>query len=251
MRILVFGEGNAEENVCNGLKKLTEFQFQYLSAKGNTRSVNTTFTSTISPFLQEEEKISYVILYDLDSHENKTEESILDSILGKGGLQKIDKFRTINFRDFIIQNLNYSNLYTLLIPEINFRLAIHIANKRWKQNFEKSAIYDYVLKLALMPKTVTNLLANINKAKTKINIPSSKIFDKITKEIPDLLKVNADGKDDLLEAKDYVRLYAAVLKLHTSPAVFAAKVMENADVQDIREVFGALIAAFEFVSSPQ
>lgn len=247
MKILVFGEGDAEENVCNGLKKLTFSEFKYLSAKGNTRSVNKTLINTISPLLQEEEPISCVILYDLDSHENKTEKSILDSILGESGLQKIERFRTINFRHFITQDSNYSNLHTLSIPETNFRLAIHIANKRWKQNFEKSAIDDYVLELALMPKTVTNLLAEINKAKTKINIPSSKIFDKITKEIPDLLKANANGKDDLVEAKDYVRLYAAVLKLHTSPAVFAAKVMGNADEQDIREVFGALLKALKFV----
>ncbi|WP_448560981.1 hypothetical protein [Trichothermofontia sp.] len=81
----------------------------------------------------------------------------------------------------------------------------------------------------------------------KISIPSHKIFTKVTEEIPALLKANADGRDDLTEAKDYVRLYAAILKLHTSPAVFAQKAMANADEQDIRDVFQSLIAAFEFV----
>jgi hypothetical protein len=241
MTILVFGEGSTEKEVCNGIAKRIGFQLQYISPGGKGQ-LNATAINRIRPLLEEGEPVLCVILYDLDSHENKTEASILQSISGEGGLKKIDSFRAIDIRSAIIQHSTHTNLHTISIsmPDFNFHLAIHIATKKWSEDFIKSTIDDYVLELALRRETV-------NKLAKKISIPPERIFAKITQELPDLLKTNANGMNDLVEAKDYVRLYAAVLKLHTSPAVFAEKVMANADEQDIREVFGALIAAFEFV----
>ncbi|NJR58658.1 MAG: hypothetical protein HC769_07200 [Cyanobacteria bacterium CRU_2_1] len=241
MTILVFGEGNSEENVCNELKKRFEIQLKYEPAKGNRDAINKMVLNRIRPLLQEEESVLCVILYDLDSHENKTEADINASIFGREGwLRKIDIFSEIDFQNIAEQHSSHENLYTLSLSEFKFNLAIHIATKRWKKSFTKSAIDDYVLELALRPNTAAKLAKFIN-------ISPDKVIAKITQEIPDLLKANANGQDNLTEAKDYVRLYAAVLKLHTSPAVFAGKTMANADEQDIREIFQPLIAAFEFV----
>jgi hypothetical protein len=191
--------------------------------------------------------VNFLILRDLDTHDGETEASILQSITSLLETFFAEREISTNLVN-LIPNLTHPNLYMLAIPDLNFCLALHIATKRWSNNFIKSTIDDYVLELALLPKTVSNLLADINKTTSKINIPPSKIRDKITKEIPEILKSNASGIDDLNSAKDYVLFYAAVLKLPTtSPPTFARKVMANADEQDIREVFGALIAAFEFV----
>ncbi|WP_017307141.1 hypothetical protein [Spirulina subsalsa] len=256
MAILVFGEGSTEKGVCNVLKKKNIIQFDdYTSAGGNTREINRTVSNIIRPRLEGGEFLNCVILYDLDRHKNKTEGSILQSIFADTGfLKKIDSFEGFDVGSMREQSSRHSNVHTLSVPEINFKIAIHIANKRYKESFEKSAIDDYVLELGLLPKTVINLLNSINPPSPqpkKVNISSDKIFDKVTQEIPDLLKSNANDIEDLTSAKDYVRFYAAVLKLDTSPPIFAEKVMNNADENDIREVFAALIAAFELVSSPQ
>lgn len=254
MTILVFGEGATEKGVCNVLQERNIIKFNdYTSAGGNTSEINKKVISKIRPRLEEGESINCVILYDLDRHKNKTESSILQSVFADTGfLKKIDSFKTIDISGIKKQDSRHTNLYTLSIPELKFKIAIHIANKRYKESFEKSAIDDYVLELGLLPNTVINLLDSINRRSSqpkKINISWEKVVDKVIREIPDLLKSNANGVEHLTSAKDYVRFYAAVLKLDTSPPIFAEKVMKNADENDIRDVFAALIAAFEFVSS--
>jgi hypothetical protein len=70
------------------------------------------------------------------------------------------------------------------------------------------------------------------------------VISKIEHEIPSLLNRNGIP---LLEAKDYVRLYAAVLQEHTSPPTFAKKTLAHAEPDDVREIFAPLLAAVEFV----
>ncbi|MEA5617955.1 hypothetical protein VB711_08900 [Cronbergia sp. UHCC 0137] len=249
MEIFVVGEGISEKKVCDQLEKIIGIKLKYSLAGGNgKKGVNQKASNIVSPLLQEEESVSCLLMYDLDSHNNETEADILKSIYGNTGwLKKIESCKEIDFNSAVIHNSIYPNLHTLSIPELKLNIAIHIATKKWRKGFIKSAIDDYVLELALIPTTMNSILAEINKSKINIHIPSIKIFDKVTKEIPDLMQSNANGIDDLIEAKDYLGFYGAVLKLHTPPPNVIEKIMAHADEKDIREVFGALIAAFEFV----
>ncbi|MCW6034757.1 hypothetical protein K4A83_00500 [Spirulina subsalsa FACHB-351] len=249
MKIEIISEGQTEEKVCSKIVKILnienlvpldpDFKKKPNAESGGKDKLNELIRTKLREILKEQ-TVNFLILRDLDSHDGETEASILQSLTGV--LQSFFAEREIQTTVNLLPHSIYPNIYMLEIIDLDFRLSLHIATKKWKKDFIKSTIDDYVLELALRQ-------ATINKLATKISIPPKRISAKITQEIPDLLKANADGQNDLVEAKDYVRLYAAILKLHTSPAVFAQKVMANANEEDIRDVFAALISAFEFVSS--
>ena len=72
------------------------------------------------------------------------------------------------------------------------------------------------------------------------------IIRKVTDRIPALLQENGIP---VREAKDYVRLYAAVIQEHTSPATFASKVVANAADGDKQDIFAPLLAALNFLGA--
>ena len=111
---------------------------------------------------------------------------------------------------------------------IDFRLSIHIASRRSLRGLTKSTIDDLVLQLAFNPNVATTLAQNVH-------VGGQVIIQKVTKEIPMLLQQN--GFPPLSEAKDYVRLYAAVLRMHTSPPVFAANVLASANNRLHQDLF--------------
>ncbi|WP_448560982.1 hypothetical protein [Trichothermofontia sp.] len=137
MTMLVFGEGSTEGEVCKGLAEVMGCQLQYISSGGKGQ-LNPTIINRIRPLLEEGEPVSSVVLYDLDTHENKTEASLLQSITGEGALKKISVLAAIDLRSAITQSSTHTNLHTLSIPDLNFRLAIHIATKQWSEHFIKS-----------------------------------------------------------------------------------------------------------------
>ncbi len=240
MTILVFGEGSTEEKVCKKMFTLLGYHKDYatyIPAEGKDK-LNNTVMNRIRPLLEEKEPVDCVILRDLDSHTDETEARICQSISGalQRELNRIDIQITM---PQLTTHSTQSNVYTLSLPDLNFRLALHIAIRRWNNSFIKSTIDDYVLELALRENTV-------NRLAEQIRITPNNLAAKITDEMPDLLARNGIT---LVEAKDYVRIYAAITKLHTSPPVFAEKIMANADEADICEIFQPLLAAFEFVGS--
>jgi hypothetical protein len=83
--------------------------------------------------------------------------------------------------------------------------------------------------------------------RTDWNITPQRLIEKITKEIPALLTQN--GIPLRPHAKDYVRFYAAVLSLHTSPPVFAEKTLAHAKEDDIKEIFAPLLAAIQHLET--
>ena len=119
---------------------------------------------------------------------------------------------------------------------IDFRLSIHIASRRSLRGLTKSTIDDLVLQLAFNPNVATTLAQNVH-------VGGQVIIQKVTKEIPMLLQQN--GFPPLSEAKDYVRLYAAVTRMHTSPPVFAEVVLANTDDHLLQQNFASIIAAIE------
>jgi len=76
-----------------------------------------------------------------------------------------------------------------------------------------------------------------------VNVNEQVIIQKVTQEIPTLLQQN--GFPPLSEAKDYVRLYAAVIRMHTSPPVFAGRVLASANAHLVQQNFASIIAAIE------
>jgi hypothetical protein len=130
-------------------------------------------------------------------------------------------------------------VYTWVSRHPDIRLALHVAIYRWHEGFVKSTIDDYVLALALREATARELIADKGWA-----IAPQQLINKIVFEIPTLLTGNGIL---LREAKDYVRLYAAVLQEHTSPPTFTGKTLAHAEPGDIRAAFAPLLAAAEFV----
>ena len=96
-----------------------------------------------------------------------------------------------------------------------------------------------MLALALQKTTAENLLSDKQWSTTP-----DQIIRKVTEHIPSMLQENGIP---LREAKDYVRLYAAVIQEHTSPPVFAQKTLANAADGDKQEIFAPLLAALAFL----
>ncbi|GAB4156017.1 MAG: hypothetical protein Fur0021_23920 [Candidatus Promineifilaceae bacterium] len=176
---------------------------------------------------------------DIDTHE--TTENIRHSYQQaiQRILQELEEhdlpaveFRTLESHD---------NVYTLVLGQPNLRLALHLANNRWRETFIKTTIDDYVLTLSLHRETAVAL---INDKNGWSKVKPDEIIRKVTDEIPTLL---ANNNIPLREAKDYVRLYAAVMQLHTSPQVFAQKVLAHASPASIDKVFASLQAAVNFL----
>lgn len=238
MKISVFGEGPTEEQVHSKLAKLIDrtASSKYYSSKGKD-NLNTKVIETIGADLGVR-PVRCLVLRDLDTHDGEDERSICQSITDalRRELEKRSE-RNISLPS-LDPYLAYPHIYTLNIVELDFRLAIHIATYQWSQSFRNSTTDDYLLKLALKSNTVTKL-------STKLGISPERLSAKITDELPELLRRNGIT---LCEAKNYLQIYAATIQF-SGLTGFVAKMIENSDEQDIRDVFQSFIAAFEFVRS--
>ena len=137
------------------------------------------------------------------------------------------------------------NVFALRSGPGNLQLVLHIASHKYQKSFNIATTDDYVLDLACREATANGLLGSCRR--DDWTITTDKLIGKIKHEIPDLLQRN--GLPLLPEAKEYVKLYGAVLSLAVSPNFFAAKTLKHANEDDIREVFAALIAAIEYLES--
>jgi hypothetical protein len=237
MKISVFGEGPTEDQVHSKLAKLIGLtdRSKYFSSKGKD-NLNAKVIETIGADLGVR-SVRCLVLRDLDTHDGENEQSICQSITDT--LRKELEKRSISLRSLnLILHPIYSHIYTLNIVELDFRLAIHIAAYRWNENFINSTTDDYLLELALKPNTVAKL-------STKLGLAPERLSTKITNELPEILQSNGIT---LREAKNYLQIYAATIQF-SSLTGFVSKMIENADEQDIRDVFQSLIVAFEFVGS--
>jgi len=234
MTIHYFYEGKTEKEVLGGLKKFSGSEWKPHDAEGKG-NLNQKIVDILGPMLGQE-PIRGLILRDLDSHDGETMERIVQGVTG--ALKKaFDSRKLESSLVRLNQHPGHNNVFTLDIEQLDFHLALHIAVYRWREDFIKSTIDDYILDLALNPVTAGHLAQ-------KLGITGERLIHKMTIEIPDLLKKNGIT---LAEAKDYVGLYAAVIKKHTSPPVFAKKTMANAEETQLRQVFAPLLAAIDFV----
>jgi len=229
MKILVFAEGKTEEKVIERLKGFFPHRtFQTFDCGGKNR-INREIVTKLGPSIGQQ-PVRALILRDKD--EGETVQQIIQSV--SGGLIQVFQDRGINavpqFRQL------QGNVYILELINPDLCIAIHIADYRWDNSFTKSTIDDLVLRLAFDPNVATILAQRQN-----VHVGGPVIIHKVTQEIPDLLQKN--GFPPLSEAKDYVRLYAAVM--HTSPSVFAANVLAGASNHLVQQNFASIIAAIK------
>lgn len=238
MKIYTFGEGDTEKNVFQRLEKLVGIKAIYVPANGKSR-LNQKVVEVIETELGAA-PVGCVIFRDLDSHDHETLENLVKGISNKlKEMFHVRGFESSQVR--LSPHQDHPNVFTLQTKKPNLSLAFHVMDYRWQTDFIKSTIDDYILHLALLPATAAELSTKLKKG-----IEASQLIKKITEEIPELMKQNGL---ELKEAKDYVRFYSAVIQSHTSPAVFAQKILAHAQESDIRQICSALIASIEFVRS--
>ncbi len=232
MKILVFAEGKTEEKV---IKKLEQFlqpgrTFETIDCKGKN-NINSRIDDELGPDIGQQ-PVRALILRDLD--DGKNNQQIIQSI--SDGLIKLFHKREINAFPQFQQPTPYKNVFIWKSTNPDFHIAIHVANYRWDTSFTKSTIDDLVLQLALDQGVASHLAQ-----RQKVDVNGQIIIQKVTQEIPMLLRQN--GFPPLSEAKDYVRLYAAVIRMHTSPPVFAANVLASASNHLVQQNFASIIEA--------
>ena len=239
MSIYVFPEGETEARVLKTIKEKMPLKMDIGEGRGR-HQINRDLATKLEPFLERGDPVRCLVLRDLDAHTSETVESIVQSVRDtvNGLLQK----RVPGTPVVTLSALpDFPSVYTLALSQPDFRLALHIATYRWHEEFVKATIDDYVLSLAVQPTTAKALVD-----KKGWTISAEDLLHKVTTEIPGLLKGNGIP---LREAKDYVRLYAAVIQEHTSPPVFAQRTLAHADEGDLKRVFAPLLAAIEFLRS--
>jgi hypothetical protein len=235
--IYTFPEGKTEKTILSHLGRLVgmdDDEFQHIAVNGK-KDLNPKMIAALGPLLGQQ-AIRALRLEDLDSHQGETPEQIVQSVTD--ALRRMFEQREADTLPLHLSpHSDHPHIFTLDIPQLEFRLGLHIAAYRWQASFIKSTIDDFVLALALEPATATGLAR-------PLNLESELLVRKITEEIPSLMVKN---KSPLFEAKDYVRFYAAVVRAFTSPPVFAKRTLTHAEEKKIREVFAPLLAALEFL----
>jgi len=241
MSIYVFSEGKTEERVLEGIKKrmIPDLNLSVASGEGKDQ-VNNKMVATLAPLLQRGDPIRCLVLRDLDEHVGETVAGIVQGV--SDAVRKMVHERTSAPPAVALSRRpDFASVYTLALPRPDLRLALHVATHRWKAEFIKATIDDYVLSLAVQPTTASALVA-----KKGWPVTADDVLRKVTTEIPGLLVRNGIP---LQEAKDYVRLYAAVIQEHTSPPVFAQRALAHADEADLQRILAPLLAAIEFLRS--
>ena len=232
MKIQVFAEGKTEEKVIEKLKQFFPgCTFQTFDCSGRD-NINREIVTKLGPDIGQQ-PVRALIMRDKDPGE--TIKRIIQSV-NQQGLGRLLQQRGINTSLQFQRVAGVWNAFVWDAASIDFRLSIHIASRRSLRGLTKSTIDDLVLQLAFNPNVATTLAQNVH-------VGGQVIIQKVTKEIPMLLQQN--GFPPLSEAKDYVRLYAAVTRMHTSPPVFTERVLANTDVHLLQQNFASIIAAIE------
>lgn len=231
MTVYVFFEGSTEETVIKSM--FGDRENKPISAKGKG-SLNDTLIRTLGP-LVDSRPLRCLVLRDLDAHEDETPKRLTQSL--GDALNRMLAQREVAVQPQPTLLSGYDNVWTWSCEQPDIRVSFHLAAYRWKPDFIKATIDNDILALALEPSVAARLAE-------RVEVSADTVIAKITQELPALLAANGI---QLVESKDYVRLYAAVVKSHTSPAVFAQKVLSYASDGQIQTQFAALIAAKTFL----
>lgn len=226
---------------------------------GGKSKINDRVRKTLGPDITDNQKVRCLILRDLDSHDDETPASIKQSV--------VDCFKALfRERGFDDQGVNFkpheqfSNVFLFEITAPDLKVALHIAEYKYSEQFIKSTIDDYILDLALRAETVQSLIKrkqNIrikefieeiagDSEEAKINQLANTIIKKVLEEIPQLLREN--GFPPLKEAKQYLQYYSAITQEPKSPAVISKDVIKCASDEAKQTVLASLFATIQFLS---
>jgi hypothetical protein len=232
----VFSEGKTEKEIIEKLHQRGIIPYRPEERGGGgdremLRRLKVRLRAWFDLAQDQREPLLILVLRDLDTH--RTISGLRDSISNIVRQHISDAS--------LVVHPTHHNVFTLQAGISGLRLALHIASQRYHQGFIKSTIDDYVLNLALRGTTAQSLLQDCRSEDWTIT--ADQLMNKVRDEIPALLSQN--GIPRLVEAKEYIRLYAALLQTHTSPPVFAQKAVAHARDDDLREVFAPLLAAVQ------
>ena len=233
MKYIAIPEGTTEERVLLSLVEPNSFTILKGEGKSTIRA------KIVALYPDVVNGLRCLILRDVDKGEELAQivqsvEDACGSLLNKGGYPTL--------RAIFTRHETYANIYSCVFPTPDVRFTLHIAGQKWHDNFTKSTIDDYILDLALQKSVVEEMING--KGIEWSSVSSDEIVSKVTKEVPALLTHN---QIPLHEAKDYIRLYAAIMQLHTSPPIFADVVLKKAERLQKERVLGSLLAAIAFL----
>lgn len=239
----VFSEGKTEKGIIEILsrRRICPYRLEERGGGGENealRKLDVRLREWFALSQDQSEPLRILVLRDLDTHRGRTIADLRSSV------SNLVHRRHVAAAD-LAPDPTYQNVFTLPADSSGLRLALHIANRPYRPEFIKSTIDDYVLDLALRVPTAQALLQDCRRDDWTITVDG--LISKVQDEIPALLSQN--GIPRLVEAKEYIRLYATLLQIPTTPASFAAKVVAHAQEADIREVFAPLLAAVQFLGS--
>lgn len=241
MTVHVFAEGNTEERVLEGINRRVIPGLNPIVVPGKGKDqVNRQMVATLAPLLQRGDPIRCLVLRDLDEDAGETVTAIVQGV-GDAVRKMVQQRMPDSPPVTLSPHPDHASVHTLALSRPDLRLALHVATHRWRAEFIKATIDDYVLALATQPTTASALIAGKGWSTT-----ADEVLRKVTVEIPSLLAGNGIP---LQEAKDYVRMYAAVIQEHTSPPVFAGRTLAHADEADLHRILAPLLAAIEFLRS--
>src|SRR2546428_7560844 len=214
----VFVEGNTEIIILEKLK-LTRPTAVRRNPGGKpfVVDINKRMIDALGPSLGVE-PIRCLVMRDLDSHGGETVDGI------RSGVEQALR-RMFDERGFASQNVSliahdrHDNVCAFQAAGPNIKVALHIATYCCLSHFIKSTVDDYVLNLALRYGTVESFIQE-NRSRNW-NIGAETLLNEVRREIPALLQRN--GSSPLRQARDYARLYAAVLEMDTSPPVLCER----------------------------
>lgn len=244
----VFVEGDTEKNVVIhlmkrvlGLSPESAWEERLRNRKGGKERIVPAIRDELGPEIGAA-PVRCLVMRDVDADEGETLGSVRQSV--EDALRR--SFRARGYPDegvaFSI-HASFPNVFTYQSDAPDLRLGLHVAHyppvPGLSRPFVKSTTDDYVLSLALQPQTTARLLRDIG-----LDIDGRCVTEKVCREIPELLRQNGI---QAREAKDYVRIYLATVRLGMSPAVFADKLLHVADDEAIRRAFASLVATARFI----
>ena len=252
-----FFEGATERAVLETLKVIPRQQRD--KDEGGKSQINDRIKNTLGPKLGGE-IVRCLILRDLDSHVTETSVAIKQSVVGcfKG------LFRERGFDEQVVALNSYekfSNVFVFEATDPDIKVALHIAEYKYKMQFKNSTIDDSILNLALRAETVQQLMKNKrdNRRKeffdavpgddddAKAKQIAEAVIRKVLEEIPQLLQEN--NFPPLKEAKQYLQFFSAIAQEPKSPAVITKDIIKSATDKDKEETLASLFAAIQFISA--
>jgi hypothetical protein len=251
-----FCEGKTEENVLAALG-LSNYPRNTNLPTGK-QAVRDRLKNLLGPKLGSE-PVRALILLDVDLHMGETAANVKQSV--EDTLKNLWRERDFEPNDLgLAIHAVHPNLYCFQANVPDARIALHLAARRYDEQFIKATIDDYVLDLALRKTTADAMLADKRVDETNRNeqykgdarpprewqIEAAGLAQKVWEEIPALLKQNQIPP--LQEAKSFLQFYTAVLQEPLPTAAFAKQVVKHARQEDRQEVFAALFAAAQFLN---